>query len=571
MALNNIKDKYDVIIIGSGIGGLVASSMLSKCGLSVLVLEKGDTQGGYLMGFTRHRFTFDTAIHWLNQCLPGGMVHFVFESFGTDYPKVTQQKRIKRLVGDNFNYLLTNNPDELKNELISKFPNDKNGIEKFFMVAKKIGVNMTNYGNQIRSTETMNVFEKVRNIFHAIRFVWPFLPHLRFSGKVKLKKGLSNYFKNEQLHQLFASEKDMLSCLIPIGWAYAGDYLNPPTGGSQSFTRWLRYFSESMNAQLFTYCNVNKILLDNDKAIGVALDHRGEYYEIKSEYVIAACDVEQLYKKMLPAGMIPDKLLNNLENAELYDSSVTIHLALKCTPDKLGFNEEMVFISKQNVNYEDHTNGDPNKTELIILAPSHRDPSMAPLGKGTLTIFMPALIEHNNYWGATKDGEGNWIRGEAYQKCKTEIAEILIDRVAQKINPLLKENIEFYEVATPITHERYSNNKNGTMMGARPGKLNYQAKIAHYQTPIKNLLLGSHWAELGGGVPIATKAGFNASLLILKEKNKEAYNAYVDYINGKISAQEIRDMKIFKPYNNNWQRKLTPSELTAVRRGEDIK
>ena len=111
MALKNIKDKYDVVIIGSGIGGLVASCMLSRAGLSVLVLERGDTQGGYLMGFTRHRFTFDTAIHWLNQCLPGGMVHFVFESFGTDYPKVTQQKRVKRLIGDDFDYILTNNPD----------------------------------------------------------------------------------------------------------------------------------------------------------------------------------------------------------------------------------------------------------------------------------------------------------------------------------------------------------------------------------------------------------------------------------------------------------------------------
>lgn len=570
MALNNIQQKYDVIIIGSGIGGLVAASVLSKAKLKVLILERGDTQGGYLMGFTRHRFTFDTAIHWLNQCLPGGMVHFVFESFGTDYPKVTQQKRVKRLIGDNFDYTLTNNPDELKNELIRKFPTDKEGIERFFRTAKAIGVNMTNYGNQIRSTETMNFFEKIRNVFYAIRFVWPFLPHLRFSGKEKLKKGLSKYFKDEQLHQLFASEKDMLSCLIPIGWAYAGDYLNPPTGGSQSFTRWLRHYSESLGAQLFTYCNVTKVLLNSENtAKGVSLNHRGENYDIESEYVIAACDVEQLYKKMLPPNLIPEQLIKNLENAELYDSSLTIHVALKCTPETIGFNEEMVFISKQNVTYEDHTGGDPNKTEIIILAPSFRDPSLAPDGKGTLTIFMPALIEQHNYWGATKDNDGNWVRGEAYHKCKNEIAEILINRVANKISPLLKENIEFYEVATPITHERYSGNKNGTMMGARPGKENYQAKIAHYKTPVKNLILGSHWAELGGGVPIATKAGFNAALLIIKEKNKLAFDAYVDYINGHITANEIRDLDLFHKYDEDWERKLTPSELTKIRRSNN--
>jgi prolycopene isomerase len=566
MALKNIKDKYDVVIIGSGIGGLVASCMLSRAGLSVLVLERGDTQGGYLMGFTRHRFTFDTAIHWLNQCLPGGMVHFVFESFGTDYPKVTQQKRVKRLIGDEFDYLLTNNPDELKKTLQEKFPEDKKGIEKFFETAKGIGVKMANYGNQIRSTETMNIFEKIRNVFHAIKFVMPFLPHIRFAGEEKLRKGLSKYFKNKKLHQLFASEKDMLSCLIPIGWAYAGDYLNPPTGGSQSFTRWLRNFSEKMDAQLFTYCDVKKVLVENNKAIGVELNHRSEIYRINSDYVIAACDVEQLYKQMLPPNTVPKELIKRLEKAEMYDSSFTIHMALNCTPDKLGFNEEMIFISKQDVHFEEHTGGDPHKTEIIILAPSFRDPSMAPEGKGTITIFMPTLIEHNNYWGSSKDEKGEWIRGESYNKCKEEVAQVLIDRVAEKINPKLREYIEFYEVSTPITHERYSGNKNGTMMGARTGKANYQAKIAHYQTPVDHLILGGHWAELGGGVPIATKAGFNAALLILKQLNIKAFDEYVKYIDGDITAEGIRKSNVFKKYNNDWERKLTPSELLSQRR-----
>lgn len=566
MALKNLKDKYDVIIIGSGIGGLVAANMLSRSGLSVMVAEKGDTQGGYLMGFTRHRFTFDTAIHWLNQCLPGGMVHFVFESFGTDYPKVTQQKRVKRLIGDSFDYLLTSNPDELKGELQKQYPEDSAGIERFFQTAKGIGINMTNYGNQIRSTETMNFFEKIRNVFHALRFVLPFLPHIRYEGKKKLDIGLKKYFKNPKLLELFASEKDMLSCLIPIGWAYAGDYLNPPTGGSQSFTRWLRYVAEQSGTQLYTYCDVKKILLEDNTAVGVELDHRGDVYQIKSNYVIAACDVEQLYKKMLPSGAVPQKLLDKLSKAEMYDSSVTLHVALSCQPEQLGFNEEMIFISKQDGQYKDHTDGDPSKTEIIVLAPSFRDSSMAPAGKGTITIFMPALIEHNNYWGATKDEKGEWVRGEAYNKCKDEVAQILIQRVAEKINPQLANFIEFYEVATPITHERYSGNKNGTMMGARPGKHNYQSGIAHYQTPIKNLILGGHWAELGGGVPIATKAGFNSSLLVLKQTNKAAYDMYIRYVNGTINAEEIRKSSIFMPYANDWERKLTPSELLANRR-----
>jgi hypothetical protein len=64
---------------------------------------------------------------------------------------------------------------------------------------------------------------------------------------------------------------------------------------------------------------------------------------------------------------------------------------------------------------------------------------------------------------------------------KEEIANVLIRRVEEQVAPGLRSHILFYDVATPITHYRYTGNKNGTMMGARPGKENMQAKVAHYQ------------------------------------------------------------------------------------------
>ncbi|MFT4019858.1 MAG: hypothetical protein QM668_23035 [Agriterribacter sp.] len=103
------------------------------------------------------------------------------------------------------------------------------------------------------------------------------------------------------------------------------------------------------------------------------------------------------------------------------------------------------------------------------------------------------------------------------------------------------------------------------MMGAKPGRKNMQDKIAHYQTPVKNLLLGGHWAELGGGVPIAAKAGTNACLLILKKEHKKAFTALADYIDGKISLQQLFDKASFKPYDNSWKQTPTPAEIKAGR------
>ena len=84
------------------------------------------------------------------------------------------------------------------------------------------------------------------------------------------------------------------------------------------------------------------------------------------------------------------------------------------------------------------------------------------------------------------------------------------------VAPALREHILFYEVATPVTHWRYTGNRGGTMMGAKPGRANMQNGVARYRTPVNNLLLGGHWAELGGGVPIAVKAGANSALMVLR-------------------------------------------------------
>jgi phytoene dehydrogenase-like protein len=133
MLNQQLKDYYDVIVIGAGIGGLTAAALLSKAGLSVCVLEKEPHVGGYLAGFKRKHFIFDTAIHWLNQYGPDGLLDKLFSAIGSDHPKAIEQQRIRRYKGENFDYLLTNHPDEMRDQLIRDFPEDKKGIERLFL------------------------------------------------------------------------------------------------------------------------------------------------------------------------------------------------------------------------------------------------------------------------------------------------------------------------------------------------------------------------------------------------------------------------------------------------------
>ena len=561
----DLKPYYDVTIIGAGVGGLTAAALLSKAGLSVCVLEMADHSGGYLAGFRRKHFLFDTAIHWLNQMAPGGMACKIFDILGSDHPTAVPQKRIRRYKGDNFDYLLTNNPDELKEQLISEFPEDKEGIMKFFKAAKRIGHAFANFSNFFRTEETMTFFEKMANKKHMLKFAMPFIPFLGYEGDKGMKKGLNKYFKNEKIHDIFSSDSNLLGCLVPIGWAYYGDFQSPPKGGGQVIPHWLEHIVGYFKNDIYYKCKVKKILLDGNTATGVQFEHRGAEYEVHSKYVVPACDIETLYEKMLPEEMIPEKMKARLKAADLYSSSVTVSIALDCPTEELGFHEEAIHLGSESIPRSEHLSGDPEKTELSILPPSLRDKSLAPEGQGTLVIFMPAYMDYKENWLTHVDEHGNYVRNGDYNKLKNEIGEILIRRVEERIAPGLRKHILFFDVATPVTHHRYTGNKNGTMMGAKPGRANMQNKIAHYRTPIKNLILGGHWAELGGGVPIAVKAGANCSLLILHQENKAAFQALADYMDAKIPAEAVLNSPSFKPYDNSWVQPLTPAEKLALR------
>jgi len=559
------KDYYDVIVIGAGIGGLTAAALLSKAGLSVCVLEKEPHVGGYLAGFKRRHFIFDTAIHWLNQYGPEGILDKLFSVIGRDHPKAVEQQRIRRYKGDNFDYLLTNNPDEMRDQLVRDFPLEKKGIERLFLKARQIGRSFKHYNRIFRSEETMSLFQKLKNKIRMLEFAIPFIPWLSFSGEKGLRKGLNRFFKDPRLHKIFSGEQEVLGCLIPIGWSYFHDFQSPPEGGSQVIPQWLQYVISYYNNPIGLQCEVKQIFVEKGRSTGLLFEQRGRERRLKSKYIIAACDIETLYEKMLPADAVPAILKRKLKKADLYSSSITVSLALDCTAESLGFNEELIHLVDENQPFDCQSGGDPNRSEISIIAPSMRDKSLAPAKQGTLTLYMPAFMDYKNEWETRVDESGKRVRGEAYQNLKKQVAEILISRVEKKLAPGLRSHVIFYEVATPVTHWRYTGNKNGTMMGSRPGRENMKNKISHYRTPVKNLIIGGHWAELGGGVPIAAKAGANASLLILQNENPAAFRLLSGYMNNQVSLETLEENDCFCPYDNSWVRPHTPAELQALR------
>jgi len=552
MPQKSMQTDYDIVIIGAGISGLTAAAIAGKFGLKCCVLEKEPKAGGYLAGFSKDGFHFDTAIHWLNQCNKNEMAGRIFNMIGADSPKIKNMQKIHRFKGETYDYLLTNNPDELKEKLISDFPHEEKGIRKFFLTAKKIGKGSLRYAKLFRTEESMSVFEKPFFKLKLLRFVLPLVKYVFYSGEKGVPKGLNKFFKDKNLHKLYSSENDLLSCLFPIAWAYNNGYQITEEGGARVFIQWLTYVNKKLGNDLILNAEVTKLEVNNKICESVVYQQKGKENTVKSKYVVSSNDIETLYTKMLPVGAVSPKLKSRLKDAVLYSSAVTVSIAIDCPAEELGIGQELISVTKEGIKRNDHDGGDPMISDISVLSPSARDKSLTPEGKGLITLYIPAYIDYKNFWQTEKGKNGEFIRGEKYQKLKTEVAETLIQRVEKELSIDLKNHTLFYDVSTPITYYRYTGNKNGTMMGARPGKANMQAGIAHHQTPVGNLVLGGHWADLGGGVPICAKAAMNSILLILKKENKGSFKLLANYMDGKIETNELNGNSLIKDYDNSW-------------------
>ena len=513
---------YDCIVIGAGAGGLTAGALLSQAGLKTIILEAEDKAGGYLAGFERNGFFFNTSIEWLSECAPKGFVYDIFKHIGEDFPECTRMARIHRFKNDNSDYLLSSSPLELRDELIRDFPEDKNGICMMFDEAEMLAVRLQALSRKTRSGETKSLPRKLLDGIRMLPLVIPISKYVR----TPIDKGLKRFFSSKTALQIFASQETMMSFMVPIAWAFNGNFQLCPSGGSQALVNWLCVTNESYGATIELNSRVEKIEQDiHGKATGV---HLANGQKLNAQYVIAACDALTLYDKMLPPTAISEKQRNALRNADIYPSSFSVFLGLDCPASELGFGEETLNLIRSDLKREDYISGNPETTIIIVTSPSERDSGMAPSGKGSLCIHCPACIDYENNWGT----EPGYKTGDAYNALKNEFADKLLDRLENEFSTGLREHIEVKEIATPITYWRYTGNTKGSISGVKPTGRNIRAGVARHKTPVKNLLIGGHCGEYGGGIPMAVKSASNASLIILKDLNPQAYQELKSIMSG---------------------------------------
>jgi all-trans-retinol 13,14-reductase len=497
----SMKERYDVIVIGAGIGGLTSGALLAKEGLSVLVAEQYSKPGGYCTSFRRKGFTFDAGFDGFVGAERGGMFYRILEELGLkDDIEFIELATHARIIGSDYDVPMMP-PEALAGELKRMFPGEGTSIDAFVRDCKAV------------LSETLALAEPAPDLLGfwgkmglMIKFLFKSPKVRRYGGK-SIRQALTMSFQQPKLRAILGSVVD-----YDPGWAATSPMLllgftafQYPKGGAQALADVLARGVTKHGGDLALRTAVRKIVVKDGKAAGVEL---ADGKMVSSRWVISNADGRQTFLKLIGEQHLKPKFVGELKKARLTDPVFLVSLGVDINLKASGFDGTTIVYNRSD-NVDDLWSGDPERCSLWIMMHSLRDPSQAPEGMATVQLMTPFPYNYMGYWKRETDG----TRGKEYAELKQALADKLIT-AAEAIIPQLSQHIVCKDIATPLTFERYTLNSEGASHGWFPVP---GAKLRSQRTPIKNLYQAGHWTFPGFSIFAVALSGENAAQLVLKD------------------------------------------------------
>jgi len=470
------QDGRKVIVIGGGIAGLCAAVYAQRCGYQAEVLEMHDMAGGLATSWRRGPYTFETCLHWLYGSNPNGPMHSQWLEV-CDLDKLTfvnQEEfgRVEREDGDSLG--IYTNVDRLETELLKRAPQDAAEIRRFAAAIRKLGnFKMpdpaagwaANLATLLRNVPCFPLLRELMGIScreYGERFTDPLLKSMLGDGEMGQLSAIALFFSLTWMNQHNA--------------AYA-------IGGAQALIRLIEEKLASLGGQVRFGARVERILVENDVAVGVQLAG-GE--TLAADWVISAADGHATIYDLLGGTYTGKAIRQTYEGMQTFPSYLQVSLGVA-----LDLADQPVSVTRL---LDAPLHVDPG-TELNLA--SFRifnfDPTFAPPGSTAVTCFLPT--RNFEYWvQLQRDAPA------AYRAEKQRVAEAVIAILERKI-PNLRPAIEVIDVSTPATIIRYTGNWKGSMEGwfIRPGTR--FRPFPNTLPGLRRFLMVGQWIAPGGGLP----------------------------------------------------------------------
>jgi all-trans-retinol 13,14-reductase len=478
--------KYDVIIAGSGLGGLLSGYILSKEGQKVCILEQHHQIGGCLQTFVRNECIFDTGMHYIGSMAEGQSLNYLFRYFG-----LTQKLKLKRLdinafdiidiAGEKYNY--AQGFDHFTETMCEYFPSERAGIVKYVTKLKAIGQSLTNIldGKSQPNTGSMANFEHFYE--NAKEFICSVTENNRLQNVLAA------------LNPLYAGKPESAPLYLHgiINHSLIESSYRMVDGGSQ-IADILAEGIKSHGGEIITRAEVTSFVSANDGSISHVLLSNGEQVEGNCfiSNINPATTIELTKSDLM--RQIYKKRIKSIDNTI---SIFSLYIVFKeNTFPYLNHN----FYKYNNPNVwgvETYSTENWPDGHMLYTPASSKSEQFA----DTMIAITYMKYDELSAWANTTVEK----RGEDYKNFKKAKAEMFIDRIGKQF-PGIRDKIKTYYTSTPLTYRDYTGTLEGSIYGIMKDCNNPLKSFILPRTKIPNLLMTGQNINLHGvlGVTIGS-------------------------------------------------------------------
>jgi len=495
-----MKKNFDIIVIGSGLGGLTAASELASAGKKVLVLEQHFRVGGSATSFKRKDFIYEAGLHMTAE-IKEGHGHFDLLKNCELGKKIKYIKvpEFYHVIGSDYNYTFSNDIKDNIKRLSEMFPDEAKAIKQYFDSIITI------------HDQTMIINEK-KGINRLLAFIispfkYPKVLNGLFSS---VGKFLDRLFKDERLKAImlgnmgYYGDDPYKISLIFYAIAQKGFYNGEGSyiqGGSHKLPDAIADNIIKFNGTILTMQNVTKIITENGEAVGVEYVSKRKDATVSQAFapvIIANTAIPNVIEELLDEKTAKP-LKKQYGKFSIAPSIMTVYVALDKPLKEMGNDSySLVFYKKKDLRIRDfaeYYHADFNIRPFILCDYSQMDTGLAPEGKGYLVL---SLMDYLEDWEGLSESE--------YKYKKKKVGDILVHRVCEQF-PDMCDHIERVELATARTMKRFLQTPGGTAYGYTNSPRQSLIFRPAVKSQVPNLYFASAWAIPGGGFGGAITSG----------------------------------------------------------------
>ena len=522
-----LKDKYDVIVVGAGIGGITAGALLAKKGLDVLVIEQHYLPGGVCSTVKRKGFGMDAGAALLFGWGEGsGSPHrYTMNVLEEEIDMIPHEAIYRMNFSEGRSVTFWKDFDRYFKELTTAFPDKDEQFKGFYDECFDVYASMTK--NPLPMSP--DTIPKSMGLKMLLKDPIGTMKMPKIMDK-SLKTVLDKYVQDPEVEGFFdlliascyctTIEETPLMLAAAVVCSTHDDGAYYPAGSPQMLPNKLEKAFEKYGGEILYRNLVDEILIKNNEAYGVKLANG---VEIKGDKIISDASIWQLYGKLIkPENTTPEKIKWAESFVPSYGACVIY----------IGVDAEVIPEGTWHIEAYINELGNLATGNYFMYIPSIDDPSICPEGTHSVSILCSAGTEP---WPRPGDPK---YQSEEYNKRKQKIADDALDVIEQHF-PNFRKHIKTMEIATPSTIERFTLKDWGNVGGPKQMLGQHLFKRLKARTEIKNLYAVGDSTSMGEGVVSVTASAVGAANMVLEDLKMKIYmpqkftKEFVNLVKGK--------------------------------------